>query len=294
VEGEERLAVNIPPGISEGTALRIRGHGQPGTERTAPAGDLYVVVHSAPDPRFERRGADLYHTAHIGFSAATLGTRLTIPTLEGPVKLTIPPATQPDTLLRLPGKGLPEFGGSRRGDLYVMVRVHLPEKLTSEQRQLYERLAALEEGSPTRPQNEGASATIAPPSKIVAPMKSFKLAAIYGFVLWAIPLTVAFVLFPLHNNQRPLFESLMAVTLASCSVVLASLYLRKVEANFLREGILLGILWPVMSIALDLLIFTWGPMKMSLSDYLMDIGVTYLIFPAITIGMGYLLEARRR
>lgn len=144
VEREETLTVKIPPGIEEGMALRIPGHGQPGVERGSPAGDLYVVVYSAPDPRFERRGADLYHTTTVGVAAATLGTTVTIPTLEGPTDVTIPPGTQPDTLLRLRGKGLPEFGSARRGDLYVVVRVHVPERLSPEQRKLYQRLAALE------------------------------------------------------------------------------------------------------------------------------------------------------
>jgi hypothetical protein len=125
-------------------------------------------------------------------------------------------------------------------------------------------------------------------------MKSLKLAALYGFILWLIPFAAAIALFAVRNNQRPLFESIMPVVLAICAVVLADLYLRQVATNFVREGILLGVIWLVISIVIDLLMFMWGPMQMGLTDYLMDIGITYLIYPAITIGMGYLLEQRQR
>ena len=126
-----------------------------------------------------------------------------------------------------------------------------------------------------------------------ATMKSLKLALIYGFMLWVIPFAAAVALFQVRNNQRPLFESIMPVLLAICAVRLADLYWREVEIHFLREGILLGVIWLVISIGIDLLMFMWGPMKMSFADYMMDIGITYLIFPAITIGMGYLLEQRQ-
>jgi hypothetical protein len=124
-------------------------------------------------------------------------------------------------------------------------------------------------------------------------MKSLKLALICGLVLWFIPFATAVALFDVRSNQRPLFESIMPVVLAICAAMLAGLYLGKVEAHFVREGILLGVIWPAVSIAIDLLMFLWGPMKMSLADYMMDIGITYLMFPAITIGMGYLLEQRQ-
>jgi hypothetical protein len=124
-------------------------------------------------------------------------------------------------------------------------------------------------------------------------MKSLKFASLYGFVLWLIPFAAAMVLFQVRNNQRPLFESIMPVVLAICATILADLYWRKVEVHFVREGILLGVVWLVISIVLDLLMFMWGPMRMSLANYMMDIGITYLIYPAITIGMGYLIEQRQ-
>ncbi len=144
VEREETLTIKIPPGIEEGMALRIPGYGQPSRESGGPPGDLYVVVHSAPDPRFERHGADLLHRETIQVTDAVLGTRLSIPTLEEDVEVSIPPGTQPDTLLRLQGKGLPEFGGKKRGDLYLSVQVHIPEQLSQDERNLYQRLRTLE------------------------------------------------------------------------------------------------------------------------------------------------------
>jgi molecular chaperone DnaJ len=121
----------------------VRGRGAPSRERGGTAGDLFVVVRTAPDTRFQRRGTDLWRTATIGVAEAALGTGLKVPTLDGDATVTIPPGTQPDTVLRLRGKGLPEFGDRRRGDLYLVARVHVPERVSREERELYERLRAL-------------------------------------------------------------------------------------------------------------------------------------------------------
>jgi hypothetical protein len=125
-------------------------------------------------------------------------------------------------------------------------------------------------------------------------MKSFKLALIDAFLIWLVPFVVAIALFQVRNTQRPLFESIMPVVLAVCATVLADHYFRRLEGHFVREGLLLGLLWLLVSIVLDLLMFMWGPMQMSFAAYLMDIGVTYLIYPVITVGVGYLLEQRQR
>ena len=144
VEREESLTVKIPPGIGEGAALRIAGHGMPSTHERGVAGDLYVIVRSAPDPRFERADADLLRTERVGVADAVLGTTLKVPTLDGaPVAVTVAPGTQPGTVLRLRGRGLPEFGKRHRGDLLVRVKVNVPERPSAEERGLYERLRAL-------------------------------------------------------------------------------------------------------------------------------------------------------
>jgi molecular chaperone DnaJ len=143
VEREETLTVNVPAGVEEGMALRIPGHGLPSREAGGAPGDLFVVVQSAPDPRFERDGVDLWHREEIPVADAVLGTSLDVSTLNGHLKVTIPPGTQPEGVLRLRGKGLPEFGGKRRGDFYLRVTVRVPEKLGAEERKAWERLRAI-------------------------------------------------------------------------------------------------------------------------------------------------------
>ena len=143
IEDEETLMVRIPPGIREGMALRVPGKGQPAPEGRGEPGDLHVIVRSAPDSRFSRRGPDLWREEPIGLADAVLGTTLRVPTLSGRARLEVPPGTQPDAVLRLRGKGLPDFGSDRRGDLYVALRIRVPETLSAEERELWERLRAL-------------------------------------------------------------------------------------------------------------------------------------------------------
>jgi molecular chaperone DnaJ len=143
VERAETLTVTVPAGVEERMALRIPGRGLPSRDAGGTPGDLFVIVHSAPDTRFARRGADLWRAATVPVVDAVLGTELEVPTLDGSTTVTIPPGTQPDTVLRLHGKGLPEFGGDRRGDLYLRVHVHVPDRLSSKERDLYERLRTL-------------------------------------------------------------------------------------------------------------------------------------------------------
>jgi hypothetical protein len=123
-------------------------------------------------------------------------------------------------------------------------------------------------------------------------MKSIKLAIIYGFLVWLIPFVVSIVIFPLHDSQRPLFESIMPVTGVISVVIFSTLYLKKSERNYLREGIFLGITFLTISLFLDFLLFVRGPFAMSLGDYVKDIGITYLSIPIIIIGFGYLLAKK--
>lgn len=134
------VKVKIPPGIEEGMELRIPGHGLPGNSPTSPAGDLYVVVRTLPDPQFERRGPDLWHSETLEVSDAVLGTTLKVPTLDGDAIVDVRPGTQPGWILRLRGKGLPEFGQRRRGDVYLTVGVHIPERISARERALFEEL----------------------------------------------------------------------------------------------------------------------------------------------------------
>lgn len=139
VEREESLTVNVPVGLEDRTALRVPGHGLP-SEDGGPPGDLFVVVFSAPDPRFARSGADLWREETLSIPEAVLGGTRTVPTLDGSIDVTVPPATQPDAVLRIAGKGLPQPGGRSRGDLFLRLCVHVPERLTGKERGLYEQL----------------------------------------------------------------------------------------------------------------------------------------------------------
>jgi molecular chaperone DnaJ len=143
VEQEEALTVKIPRGVEEGMALRIPGKGMPSPEKGGMTGDLFVVVRTRRDPRFERAGADLLRQETIPLIDAVLGATLEVPTLDGSVNVTIPPGTQPDTVLRLKDKGLPEFGNARHGELYLRIAVRVPERLSREERELYERLRTI-------------------------------------------------------------------------------------------------------------------------------------------------------
>jgi molecular chaperone DnaJ len=140
---EEAIKVTVPPGADEGMALRIPAHGLPSPDVKGPPGDLFVVVTSAPDERFARTGADLWRTETLNVEDAVLGTTLKTPTLNGTVEVTVPPGTQPGEVLRLRGKGLPVFGSRRRGDLNLRIEVHVPERLGTAERALYEQLRAL-------------------------------------------------------------------------------------------------------------------------------------------------------
>jgi molecular chaperone DnaJ len=143
VADEETLSVRIPVGVREGMTLRVPGKGMPAPEGGGAPGDLYVVVRVRPDPRFTRRGAHLWREEELAVADAVLGIRLTVPTLDGRAHLEVPPGTQPDTVLRLQGKGLPEFGSGARGDLYVALRVRVPAAVSPEERELWERLRGL-------------------------------------------------------------------------------------------------------------------------------------------------------
>lgn len=142
---EEALTVKVPIGVEEGMALRIPGRGMASAIDGGQPGDLFVVVRTAPDPRFERRGADLWRRETVEVPDAVLGAELDVPTLDGHVRTSIPSGTQPGTVLRLRGKGLPEFGTGRRGDLFLTIAVHVPEALSPDMRALYRRLRTLDE-----------------------------------------------------------------------------------------------------------------------------------------------------
>jgi len=143
VEKEESLKVKIPRGAEEGMALRIAGHGLPASSPGLPPGDLYVIIRTAPDARFQRLGADLWRTETISVADAVLGTKIEVPTLKNSITVTVPPGIQQDEVLRMRGKGLPYYEGNSRGDLKLRIQIEIPTHISAEERQLYEQLQAL-------------------------------------------------------------------------------------------------------------------------------------------------------
>lgn len=123
-------------------------------------------------------------------------------------------------------------------------------------------------------------------------MKSIKSALLFALAVWVIPFLVAMFIFPIRESNRPLFESIMPVAVCIAVVIFTILYFKKIESNFVKEGVLLGILFFLVSFIIDLSLFMWGPMKMTFGEYLSDIGVTYLLMPVITIGFGYFLQKK--
>ena len=136
-----RVNVRIPAGVVQGQRIRLKGKGNPGTHG-GPAGDLFVDVHVASDPVFDRRGRNVTTNVHVALTSAILGTTVEVATLDDPVTLKVPAGTQPGTTMRVRGRGVPASGKHAAGDLLVTVNVALPKKLNKEQRTLVEKLAA--------------------------------------------------------------------------------------------------------------------------------------------------------
>lgn len=137
-----RLEVKIPAGAKTGTKVRMRGEGGGGAAG-GEAGDLYLVVKVADDPRFERKGDDLYTTTPVDLYTAVLGGEVRVPTLAGEVNLKIPAGSQNGQTFRLRGKGMPQLNKKAHGDLFAKLEVRLPTRLTDEQRKLFEQLRRL-------------------------------------------------------------------------------------------------------------------------------------------------------
>ena len=136
----KRIEVKIPPGVDEGSLIRIAGQGDLGT---AGRGDLYLRVHILPDPRFTREGTTLRTRVEVPLAIAILGGEVRVTTPDGRgLMLRIPPETQNGRSFRLRGRGMPQLGQpDKRGDLYAEVFVILPEHLNDEQRRLFEAFA---------------------------------------------------------------------------------------------------------------------------------------------------------
>lgn len=137
---ERGITVKVPPGIEDRYQLRLRGEGEAPLEGGIP-GDLYITIHVAPHPHFERIGDNLLYNLEIGFPQAALGTKVTVPTFNGSTTVKIDHGTQPGEIIKLRGRGMPRLRGYGKGDLLIRVNISVPKKLTKKQKNLLKDLA---------------------------------------------------------------------------------------------------------------------------------------------------------
>ena len=139
VRKNKKIELEIPPGVEDGMTLQLRGEGEP-SDGGAP-GDLLIRIHVRPHPLFERlQDGHLLYNLDLKFTDLALGTEVRVPTLNGQEKLKIPQGSQPNTILKIKGKGLPRYGGYGKGDLVARINVKIPTKLNDKQKSLLKQL----------------------------------------------------------------------------------------------------------------------------------------------------------
>lgn len=138
-----RLEVKVPPGVKDGSRVKVSGKGEPGPGE-GPRGDLYLVVSVRPHSVFERKGNDLYVDVSVPLADAVLGGEASVPTLKGKkLSLKVPPETQNGRAFRLKQQGMPVMGDTAKGDLIARIKVVIPENLTQGEKELFEELRRL-------------------------------------------------------------------------------------------------------------------------------------------------------
>jgi molecular chaperone DnaJ len=140
IQRESTITVNVPAGVDDGQTLRIQGRGHPGA-RGGPPGNLYVVLRVEPDERFERDGFDVHSRARVSMFQATLGTTVSVDTLEGREQIEIEPGAQPGYTIVRRGKGIPVLGGRGRGDHHIHLEVTIPEDLEEDHEEILREIA---------------------------------------------------------------------------------------------------------------------------------------------------------
>jgi molecular chaperone DnaJ len=154
VQKERTLNVDVPPGVEEGTRIRLSGEGAAGANG-GPNGDLYIFISVTAHAIFQRDGHDLHCRAPVGFVTAALGGAIEVPTLDGGrAKVAIPEGTQPGRQFRLRGKGMPVLRSGQRGDLYVEIAVETPVRLSKRQKELLREFEG-ESKEGCQPESEG-------------------------------------------------------------------------------------------------------------------------------------------
>lgn len=126
----KRMKIKIPAGVDDGSEIKF--------------GEFYIVCEVKKDPRFTRQGYDIFCDFEVSFARASLGGTIEVPTIDGEIKVRLPAGTQPGTQIRLRGRGIPRLRGNGRGDQYVNIRVHVPTKLSSEEKKLLEKLEEMQ------------------------------------------------------------------------------------------------------------------------------------------------------
>ena len=134
-KGTEHLTVTIPAGVNEGSRVRLKAKGGPGIAG-GPPGDLYIITKIRPHRYFTRTNDDIYVEVPVTITEAALGAQVTIPTVDGPTRLTIPEGTQGGQRLRLRGKGAPHLKGTGRGDMYAVIKISVPKKISDSSKKL--------------------------------------------------------------------------------------------------------------------------------------------------------------
>jgi molecular chaperone DnaJ len=152
--GEKTIEVEVPPGVSSGDYITLRGLGNAGA-RGGPRGDVLVVIEVEEDPRFIRDGANLVYELPISYTQAVLGAEVEIPTVGGAARVKIPAGTQSGRILRLRERGLPRLQASGRGDLLVQVLVWIPTAPTARERELLQELSKVETPPPRTLKEDG-------------------------------------------------------------------------------------------------------------------------------------------
>ncbi|PSO55572.1 MAG: molecular chaperone DnaJ [Cyanobacteria bacterium QH_8_48_120] len=139
----KKLKITVPPGVDNGTRLRVSSEGDAGS-RGGPPGDLYVYLYIEQDAEFTRDGLDIRSEVTISYLQAVLGCRISVKTVEGSEQLTVPAGTQPETVLKLENNGVPKLGNPvSRGDQLITVHIEIPTRINAEERELLEKLAKI-------------------------------------------------------------------------------------------------------------------------------------------------------
>ena len=136
--------MTVPAGVEAGQKLRVRNEGDAGPNG-GPAGDLYIFISITGDPRFRREGTEIYSDIEVPYVDAILGAEAVVTTIDGEVTIKVPAGSQPETVLRLKGKGAPKLGQkANRGNHYVTLKVRIPTTLTAREREIIEELRLIQ------------------------------------------------------------------------------------------------------------------------------------------------------